>query len=71
MPFTVRPVTGSPVGISRAAFRANGSWLPTEAVVREVEDGIQSPPMPAYLATWLNVEEAAFASAHDPATLDA
>ena len=59
------------VGIPRAAFRSNGSWLSTDAVVREVENGIQSPPMPAYLATWLNVEEAAFASAHDPATLEA
>lgn len=51
------------VGLSRAAFRGGGGWIPTDTVMREVENGIPSPPMPAYLATWLTAEDAMFASA--------
>jgi acyl-CoA thioesterase FadM len=53
------------VGLSRAAFRGKGAWVDTDTVMDAVENGIPSPPMPAYLQTWLTAENAMFDAATD------
>jgi acyl-CoA thioesterase FadM len=51
------------IGISRAAFRFAGRWLETRDVMAVVDKDAPSPPMPAYLKNWLEVEDAMSATA--------
>jgi len=44
------------VGISRAALRSKGKWLPTQSMMDLVGPGLTSDPMPAYLSA-LNTNE--------------
>lgn len=46
------------VGISRAALRSRRGWVGTKEVMDEVDPGAESAPIPAYLRTLLNAEEA-------------
>jgi acyl-CoA thioesterase FadM len=48
------------VGVTRAALRSRGHWLPTATVVDAVAAGALSPPAPAYLGSWLSLEEEMF-----------
>lgn len=48
------------VGITRAALRGEGLWIPSRVVVQAVHDGAVSPPVPAYLKDLLDAEEAMF-----------
>ena len=45
------------VGVTRAALRADGAWVPTERVAAEVHPGAESPAVPDYVVEWLGVEE--------------
>lgn len=57
------------IGISRAAFRGEGRWVPTAEVMNEVEAGIHSPPVPRHLKHWMRAEEAMSSAAnHSPMT---
>lgn len=46
------------VGISRAALRSRRGWVGTQEVMDHLDPGAQSAPIPAYLSTLLNAEEA-------------
>ena len=54
-----RDRAGRPVaaGISRAALRSRGRWVPTEDVVALIEPDIEVPKMPAYVRDWLENEQ--------------
>lgn len=58
------------VGISRAALRSNGKWVPTDRVAQAVQSGAASPSVPAYVVEWLELEEEMFRRGgefrHDP-----
>lgn len=58
------------VGISRAALRANGAWIPTHEVATAVQPGAVSPEAPKYVMEWLDLEEEMFRRGgefhHDP-----
>jgi len=45
------------VGITRAALRQDGSWVPSADVVAQVHDGAVSPRMPRYVREWMALED--------------
>lgn len=46
------------MGLARAAMRGDHGWLPTSAMVAEIEAGAVSPPLPAHVRQWAAVEDA-------------
>lgn len=48
------------VGITRAALRSGGEWVPSQKVVQAVREDAESPPVPVYLRELLDAEEAMF-----------
>lgn len=58
------------VGISRAALRSSGGWVPAEEVAGKVHPGATSPSVPDYVVEWLELEEEMFRRGgefrHDP-----
>ena len=58
------------VGISRAALRSGGAWVPAQAVAETVHSGAASPNVPDYVMEWLELEEEMFRRGgefrHDP-----
>lgn len=51
------------VGVTRAAMRGKGGWVPAAEIVEEVRPGAEAPPAPAYLRDWLRLEEEVFETA--------
>lgn len=58
------------VGISRAALRSGGGWVPAQEVAETVQAGATSPSVPDYVTEWLELEEEMFRRGgefhHDP-----
>ena len=58
------------VGISRAALRAKGRWVPAPKVAECMSPGAVSPSVPGYVLEWLDLEEEMFRRGgefrHDP-----
>lgn len=48
------------VGISRAALRSGGGWVPAQEVAETVQAGAESPTVPDYVTEWLELEEEMF-----------
>ncbi len=48
------------VGVTRAALRGGGVWIPSRVVVQAVHKDAVSPPLPVYLRELLDAEEAMF-----------
>ncbi|MEM8981752.1 MAG: thioesterase family protein [Pseudomonadota bacterium] len=48
------------VGVSRAGLRHAGRWVPACDVANSVAPNASSPELPAYVANWLDIEEAVF-----------
>lgn len=46
-------------GLSRAAIRGSGMWIPTADVAERLMPGISAPPAPAYLDAWLALDREA------------
>jgi acyl-CoA thioesterase FadM len=55
--FTDRKDRHVAVGITRAALRKNGNWVPTGEVVDEVHPGAESPRIPRYVREWVALED--------------
>lgn len=51
------------VGVTRAAMRGAGEWIPTGRIVEAVRPGAEPPAPPAYLRDWLEIEERVFETA--------
>ena len=49
-----RPVA---IGITRAALRKNGDWVPSSEVVAQVHPGAESPQIPRYVQEWVALED--------------
>ena len=48
------------VGISRAALRRRGAWVPTSEVANAVNPDATAPALPDYVTAWLNIEDAMY-----------
>lgn len=51
-------------GVSRAALRSGRDWVPSTAVVDQVEPGAEAPPLPEYVRNWLAVEHDMWQHSH-------
>ena len=45
------------IGITRAALRKNGEWVPSSEVVAHVHPGAVSPRMPRLVQEWVDLED--------------
>lgn len=59
------------VGVTRAALRSQGDWVPACAVVATVQPGAESPAVPDFLARWVGLEEEMFRFGSSAAKPDA
>lgn len=48
------------VGVTRAALRSQGDWVPAHDVVATVYPGAKSPAVPDFLTRWLGLEDEMF-----------